>query len=445
MKRIISACDYWFSINLQNDTFIKQTLQDYKGHIPLSTISTFPKLQHWGTDLELIYNALTNDVSKKKYSVIFNKDLIDIGGRNRIRRMLRRRDDLTKYRDLVQKIDRIRKLQQREEEGIEETANTDDALSAPEYMNAKQELEKLETELLEHNTSQFDSYEEDEELPQQISNNGLSKDDDTVLFNAYEYALLRPKKINYTRLDDDEYYIEQINKPPKQPKKKRLGKSTLPKYTSYRKIHVIRTTKQLKFFCNTLNTSSNETVLGFDVEFCTLEEDIRNSLPAMLSIASSDRVGLIWLDKFHNNGKDMLSDPECEPLLSLLADSSIQKVGVAVTSDTKHLASWWGVTDTSFTSHYFSNMVDMNHITENDKLCNKSLQEMVAEVLQRDLPKLKEKDKQMKKEMRKRGKTQAKFKTSHWRSDELTPEMKQYAADDSSSALDIWNEVSKTN
>ena len=87
----------------------------------------------------------------------------------------------------------------------------------------------------------------------------------------------------------------------------------------------------------------------------------------------------------------------------------------------------------------------MNHITDNDKLCNKSLQEMVAEVLQRDLPKLKEKDKQMKKEMRKRGKIQAKFKTSHWRSDELTPQMKQYAADDASSALDIWNEVSKTN
>ena len=437
MKRIISACDYRFSyINLQNDTFIKQILTDYKGYIPLSTISTFQKLQHW-TDLELIYNALTNDVSKKKYSVIFNKELIDIGGRNRIRRMLRRRDDLTKYVDLVQKIDRIRKLQQLEEEGKEESA--DDGTSTPEYINAKQELEKLQTELLEHNTSQFDHM--DEELPQQISNDVIS--DDTVLFNSYEYALLRPKRIDYTRLDYDEYYIEQISKPPKQPKKKRLGKSTLPKYTSDRKVHVIRSTKQLNAFCNTLN-SSNETVLGFDVEFCTLEEDLRNSLPAMLSIASSEKVGLIWLDKFDNNGKNMLSDPECEPLLSLLADSGVQKVGVGVTSDAKRLASWWGVTDTSFTSHYFSNIVDMNHITDNDKLCNKSLQEMVAEVLQRDLPKLKEKSKQMKKEMRKRGKTQAKFKTSHWRSDELTPEMKQYAADDASGALDIWNEVSKT-
>ena len=438
MKRIISACDYWSShINLQNDTFIKQTLQDYKGYIPLSTISTFSKLQHWGTDLELIYNALTNDVSKKKYSVIFNKDMIDIGGRNRIRRMLRRRDDLSKYIDLVQKIDRIRKLQ-REEEGKEGTADSD-ALSTPEYMNAKEELEKLELELVEHDTSQFDSYEKDEELPQPISNDRMSNDD-MVLFNKYEYALLRPKRIDYTRLDDDEYYIEQINKPPKQPKKKRIGKSSLPKYTSDRKIHVIRSAKQLNAFCNTVNTS-NETVLGFDVEFCTLDEDLRNSLPAMLSIASSDMVGLIWLDKFDNNGKDMLSDPECEPLLSLLANSSIQKVGVGVTSDATNLASWWGVTDTSFTSHYFSNMVDMNHITDNDKLCNKSLQEMVAEVLQRDLPKLKEKDKQMKKEMRKRGKMQAKFKTSHWRSDELTPEMKRYAADDASSALDVWNAV----
>ena len=128
--------------------------------------------------------------------------------------------------------------------------NNGDTLSTPEYKNAKQELEKLETELLEHNTSQFDSYEEDEELPQQISNEGMSKDDDLVLFNPYEYALLRPKRIDYTRLDDDEYFEEQINKPPKQPKKKRIGKSTLPKYTSDRKIHVIRSTKQLNFFCN---------------------------------------------------------------------------------------------------------------------------------------------------------------------------------------------------
>ena len=53
MKRIISACDYWFSPpNLQNDEYIKQLLKDYDGHIPLKDIATFPKLQHWGNDLE---------------------------------------------------------------------------------------------------------------------------------------------------------------------------------------------------------------------------------------------------------------------------------------------------------------------------------------------------------------------------------------------------------
>ena len=435
MKRIISACDYWFSyINLQNDEYIKQLLKDYDGHIPLKDISTFPKLQHWGNDLELIHDALTNEVNQKKYKVIYNRELIEIGGRNRIRRMLRRRDVLSKYIDIVHKIDSIQKKRQGEGKIAEDDSTVQDHANSPEYIDAKQELEQLQIKLMGHSTSQLDSYELDEEIPQQILNDeALSSTYD------YEYALLRPKRIDHTRLDEDDYYIEQLNKP-KSKTKKRMGKSSLPKYSSCREVQVITNTKQLNTFCDALH---NEQVLGFDVEYCTLETDIRNTLPAMLSLASSNKVGLIWLDKFTNNGKDMLSDPECESLFSLLANSSIQKVGVSASSDAKHLASWFGITDARFTSEFFSGMVDMELI-DNDKLWEKSLQQMVAEVLGRDLPKLKEKDKHMKKNMRKRGKVGGKYKASHWRSDKLTPEMKQYAADDAGSALDVWNTVHNT-
>lgn len=58
-------------------------------------------------------------------------------------------------------------------------------------------------------------------------------------------------------------------------------------------------------------------------------------------------------------------------------------------------------------------------------------------VLECNLPKMKEKNAGKNKRRRKQGK---RVKTSHWRGD-LTKEMKQYAADDASCAIDIWNKT----
>jgi len=43
-KRILSACDFWFSRNnLSTDIFLRATLQQHNGYIPISTLLTFPK------------------------------------------------------------------------------------------------------------------------------------------------------------------------------------------------------------------------------------------------------------------------------------------------------------------------------------------------------------------------------------------------------------------
>ena len=75
-----------------------------------------------------------------------------------------------------------------------------------------------------------------------------------------------------------------------------------------------------------------------------MEMDIRGNLQAMLQLASPEPngvVGLIWLDKFPNHGKDMINDKGYEEFRSLLNDSSISKVGAGASADARNLAMWW--------------------------------------------------------------------------------------------------------
>ena len=75
---------------------------------------------------------------------------------------------------------------------------------------------------------------------------------------------------------------------------------------------------------------------------------------------------------------------------------------MGVSKDVKHLAEWWGIKDEKFVSYYFSSLTDLEDQSDED-VAWKSLQDMCASVLERDLPKLKEKNASKRKEMRKRG------------------------------------------
>lgn len=217
----------------------------------------------------------------------------------------------------------------------------------------------------------------------------------------------------YDYNDDDDAEEEEESTKQKHPKR-----SSLPKYKSQRTVQVIQKPGQLLSFCRDLRKSlgrSEHLALGFDVEYCTLEMDIRGTLPAMLQLASAEDdgpCGLIWLDKFPNHGKDVIrarhEEKAYAELLSILEDSTISKVGSGISKDARHLADWWGINDPDFVHYYFTGMFDLEDelldfqeysITEGAK----SLQDMCASVLQKDLPKLKEKNSQRKKKKRKQG------------------------------------------
>jgi hypothetical protein len=215
----------------------------------------------------------------------------------------------------------------------------------------------------------------------------------------------------------------------------------LPKYRTSKKIVVVRDPDQLLVLCEEIRQSIEKSVsdynsreasvLGLDVEFATLDLDIRPTLPAMMQLSAPEGpIGLIWLDKFPEHGRSILRDTIYAPLTSLLADPNICKVGASIHTDAKHLAAWWGISDKDYVHHFFSNLHDLNEIpllldclpTGGDQKAG--LVEACAAVLKKDL---------WKKKTSKTNKNK-----SHWRAPELTNDMKQYAANDASVAVDVW-------
>jgi 3'-5' exonuclease len=219
----------------------------------------------------------------------------------------------------------------------------------------------------------------------------------------------------------------------------------LPRYRANRKVQLIKNFNELQEFCkivaesakNAANTYNdpNASAIGLDVEYCTLELDIRPTLPAMLQLSPPENtkpVGLVWLDKFCDHGRGMLNAPECAPLTQLLADTSILKVGVGTSKDVRNLARWWGITDKEYAAHLVSGVIDLE---SEERLTGMSLQDMCESVL--DCFLFKKKGKTRPKDYRKRKRTP----TSHWRTDNITGQMKEYAADDVACGIDVWMKV----
>eukprot|EP00581_Thalassiosira_minuscula_P010493 CAMPEP_0183710686 /NCGR_PEP_ID=MMETSP0737-20130205/6357_1 /TAXON_ID=385413 /ORGANISM="Thalassiosira miniscula, Strain CCMP1093" /LENGTH=574 /DNA_ID=CAMNT_0025939011 /DNA_START=185 /DNA_END=1909 /DNA_ORIENTATION=+ len=431
MKRILSQCDYWFSRNnLATDTFLKEELRDYAGHVPLTTIASFPKLEYWGDDPRLIFDTLKSQAAKNRYNIIFNQGVMKAVEQNR----RRRRQSRSKTRkDLCSGSPKV---------ADEKTIGILEKLEAANEL-LRQFGHDVEDE--HHVASirhQSDTLHMDRERDEYEPPTSIVDDESSNL----EFALVRPKKVKlHEYFDKNGDMINVVTNECKEGKDRPSNPvNRYEKYFSNREVYVVENAQQLVTFCHALvEKSGSNAAIGFDVEYCRLNEDIRGSLPAMLTLASSDPmmkgiVGLIWLDKFPNHGKDMHIDPECQELMSILSNPSISKIGVGVSRDAKHLASWWGI-DSNSAKYFFSGMVDMAQLEDlGEQLQGKSLQEMCQTVLARDLPKIKERGARENRERRVRGKRIA---TSHWRCDTLTDTMKQYAADDASSAIDIWNKI----
>lgn len=479
MKRVLSACDYWFSDeNLRSDRFLRREIRDFRGYVRISAIATFPKLRGW-TDGEIILKALSNEACRKRYRVVFSRDMVEKVAMNR----RRRRRNAKRREELLEEVERLtERLQSKIREGremVEVRKGGDDTELRQDHlaegkingqraepardMAMRGEADDAMKKVLDatgrnaKDENDYDDFDalglvddgtalEDEKLPSVIRDDGSG---------LWMHALVRHRRVTEDYLSDlVETEVEGDDPTQNDVDKEKSGEAepakandwkSLKRYSSCRRVRVIENSKQLADFCRELNESigsyeGERKAIGLDVEYCTLEMDIRRTLPAMLQLASprpDGPTGLIWLDKFPNHGKDMMRDDGCNDLFSILDDGTIAKVGPGVSSDAKNLASWWGITEAEYVDHFFSGLVDME--TEPDDCINeKSLQEMCAGVLERDLPKFKDWGGRRKKELRRRG---VRVKTSHWRRGDLTGDMKKYAADDASCAVDVWLKV----
>lgn len=252
---------------------------------------------------------------------------------------------------------------------------------------------------------------------------------------------------NAVFMDAEKWLLKNGEVATKSPnEKKNMG---LEEFTTKREVVVLRSAKGLEKFCNDLVRSARATAakhgenskacaIGFDAEYCSLELDIRNTLPAMIQLSApieTGPVGLLWLDKFPDHGRDVLTNAAYAPLTALLADSTILKVGVSASFDVQHLARWWSIDDKKYIGHFFSGIVDIEEELD-ENVNGKSLQEMAELVMQRRLSKMKEK-KRRNDNPRQRRKTP----TAHWRTDHLTDRMKTYAVNDAACAVDVWMKI----
>lgn len=162
-------------------------------------------------------------------------------------------------------------------------------------------------------------------------------------------------------------------------------------------------------------------ICGFDVEFCSLESDIR-SLPAMVQFATETRAVLIWLDKLPMHGK--LIFEEVPSFGELLGDEKILKAGCGSTKDAQRLLEWcsgeWG-----------SGISEVKGVVELAGGPKKvGLQDLCSLVLKKSFPKRKHTGKKQSKESKK----------AYWRAPTLTSHMRQYAVDDVAVAVSVWHE-----
>ena len=202
--------------------------------------------------------------------------------------------------------------------------------------------------------------------------------------------------------DDDDDDVKNEDGPPAAKK--------LPRYAWKGAVEVARTTKEVADLVDRIRATSSG-VIGFDIECARLDETLI-MWPAMVQLATPAVVGLIWLDKLPDHGRDALN--EDAPLGAFLADASVYKAGVGVQGDAATLE--------GFSRRLIvRGLVDLN----DDSDPPATLADLAALWLGKAMPKKKFFG-------RKDG------KKAHWRADVLTRDMKRYAVDDAAAPLAIF-------
>lgn len=203
----------------------------------------------------------------------------------------------------------------------------------------------------------------------------------------------------------------------------KTARKSLPRFTHGAAIHVASSPRQVEATVAALRQSvGSDTSIGFDVEYATLETDLR-MLPAMVQLATLDYVVLVWLDKLPDHGARELHPDR--PLGALLADPSLVKVGNGARADAANLEAYsYGVLRTQSV-----------HDLAFERAT--SLAELVQIFLGKNLPKRKV-------ALGRNSKAgKAASKKAHWRAAQLTTAMRRYAADDAVASLAVWRAMNQ--
>jgi len=308
-KRILSASDFWFSKgNLQRDAFLQEELRRFGGWCRVRTLLTFPKFHAW-TTAQLLVDAYASSEGCRRYAL---RDPGAEGSSLDASRALvcHRRMDLSRLDGIV-----------------------------AEPTEAKGAVEGREV--------QGGYAEKVEALPGSEDNP-----------DPFGYRIGRAEDTGYARngggistslrVSSQSNGFSGIGRPggagePQRQRPQQQRQQLLPVYASASEVVVARTPGQVRALVVQLRRSlaaasaaaasassiSHKTnndgggcapaawprrhhqALGFDVEYCSLEMDIRNDLPAMLQLAApGGPVGLIWLDKLPDRGRGIFTDPE---------------------------------------------------------------------------------------------------------------------------------------
>lgn len=364
-KRVLSQCDYWFSeANLRGDAFLRDELKQRGGWVPIASLLAFPKFRHW-TDARLLVDAFASSAARKRYAIRYEAPSTATRVKNKKRGKIspegQDAQQSSSPTDETSAIDVPASEVETNEPRLSPMEGPSSFASGARLVELRRRSQLEEAEL------PVDNDEKQEDWGTGEGDGSARREAPACAAPDPEHALVRHRRVDLAKIRrieeslilesaqadmlEEEYDDLLGTDAAKQIREK---DPNLKQYITSRDVVLLSNEKGLEAFCDKLRSSVNchaekwsgdakAKAIGFDVEYCSLELDIRNTLPAMLQLASpheSGPVGLVWLDKFPDHGRDMLNDGACAPLTSLLADPAVLKVGVGASRDANHLAAW---------------------------------------------------------------------------------------------------------
>lgn len=389
-KRVLSQCDYWFSVtNLISDPFLLAELALHGGWCRVSTLASFPRLKHWGTA----------DVVSQAFEVPGAERYETRDGKVRPAKLFGgyKPSVLASATDWAEMASTGKLLKLNEWFSGTETSSLKNVLGGATEVD-RTRIDKTDRSLLVASIQhQLGQCLEDCSLP---------------MPNPFAYADI----VDVVRAREQRRVPDAIHED--------VAVERLPLFQHKAEVIVARTPQEVE---NAVAAVRGAGELGFDVEYATLDTDLR-LLPAMLQLATDSRVALIWLDKLPEHGVQELRYDR--PLGALLADATVTKVGNGARADATNLEAFAANNNLLLRS-----VIDLD--SSNSGRNSASLSDLVRSWLSRHLQKRKVDPRTSMRQYK------VASKNAHWRAPKLSDSMRRYAANDALASLLVWKAMKR--